>query len=186
MNQHLRNLFYLHNLKDSRMASDLGLDFCGLTSHYEIHGPCNVSGPKILGEGWPFLRSSWFSDMQKQRAGVNVRPSIPRKVAFFLVKLLPARRSNNNKPCRNVVPCQAPDRSLSYSFLSGYARSHRASNGEAKQVSLFSVWAGSFALFGWRERYPNLGRCTRHPSGSTELQSVTIPRNRSSAGNIQN
>ena len=111
-----------------------------------------------------------------------MRPSIPRKVAFFLGKLLPARRSNNNKPCRNVVPCQAPNRSFSYSFLSGCARSHRASNGEAKQVSLCSVWAGSFALFGWRERYPNLGRCPRHPSGSTELQSVTIPRNRSSAG----
>lgn len=58
-------------------------------------------------------------------------------------------------------------------------------DGEAKQVSLFSAWPGSFALFGWRERYPNLGRCTGHPSGSIDLPSVTVPRNRSSAGSIQ-
>lgn len=38
---------------------------------------------------------------------------------------------------------------------------------EAKELSFFSAWAGSFALFCWQELHPNLGHCPRSPSGSS-------------------
>lgn len=96
--------------------------------------------PRILGDDWLLLNSSWFSDTQKQRAGVNMRPGILRKVAVFLVKLLPlgkAKTTNQVEISFLAKPLTAPFPVPLYLVILSQVEHW---GGEARQVRLFSAW----------------------------------------------